>query len=347
MKKNILVTGVGGRSVGAGLLHSLARTEARERWNVVATDADPFSWGLYQVSARELLPFASSDDYLPRLLDVVARRDIHAIVPGTQAEVDVLTRARDALPIPVVANRCELVPLMMDKQLLARELARHGIPHIETFPLDEWQTVADRHGFPLLLKPAVDTGASRGVLLVASADELLEFRPRLDSRLSYCVQPYVGSAEDEYTAGVLTDATGALIDSIVMRRKLVGLSLLTARQVGERRCAISTGYSQGFIVRHPVVQRFCEELAVRLGSIGPLNVQLRLVDGAPHVFEVHPRFSGTTPIRADVGFNEVDILLRNILHGETFGRLSYRSDVAAIRAFEHVIVPMADMAGHA
>jgi carbamoyl-phosphate synthase large subunit len=123
---------------------------------------------------------------------------------------------------------------------------------------------------------------------------------------------------------------------------LAGLSLLTARSIAERRVALSTGYSQGFIIKNAEIQSFCERLAVQLDSRGPLNIQLRLDRGTrkPLVFEIHPRFSGTTPIRADVGFNEVDVLLRNLLFGESFGRFNYRTNVAAIRAFEHVIVPV-------
>jgi len=76
-------------------------------------------------------------------------------------------------------------------------------------------------------------------------------------------------------------------------------------------------------------------------SRGPLNVQLRLDGDRVVVFEVHARFSGTTPIRADAGFNEPDVMLRNFLDGERFGRLGYRSDLVALRAFEHVLVPFA------
>ncbi len=61
------------------------------------------------------------------------------------------------------------------------------------------------------------------------------------------------------------------------------------------------------------------------------------------MFDIHPRFSGTTPIRASVGFNEPDLLLRNHLFDECFGRLAYIDDVAAIRAFEHVLVPISEM----
>jgi carbamoyl-phosphate synthase large subunit len=129
----------------------------------------------------------------------------------------------------------------------------------------------------------------------------------------------------------------------VIRRKLMGLSLLDVKTHGGRRAAVSTGVSQGFVVRDPEIQNFCEELAAKLGSRGPLNLQLRVHDGRIYVFEIHPRFSGTTPIRASAGFNEPDLLLRDALFGERFGRLPYTADVAAIRAFEHVLVPIGEM----
>ena len=55
---------------------------------------------------------------------------------------------------------------------------------------------------------------------------------------------------------------------------------------------------------------------------------------------MHPRFSGTSSIRASVGFNEPDVLIRNFVLNETFRRLSYQTEVAAIRAFQHAIVPL-------
>ncbi len=136
---------------------------------------------------------------------------------------------------------------------------------------------------------------------------------------------------------------GTAIDSIVLHRRLVGLSLLRRHVLKEREYALSTGYSQGEIVRHAEIQRFCENLAVHIGVRGPANIQLRLVGNAIVVLEVHPRFSGTTSIRADVGFNEVDVALRNFLGNESFERFDYRTGVVAIRALQHAIVPTEDM----
>jgi carbamoyl-phosphate synthase large subunit len=343
--KTVLVTGTGGRSVGSGILQALVRSspDVRSRWRVIAADADPFAWGLYRADAAALLPFADSPDYVSAVQRLVAAHRIDAIIPGTEAEMGVLLPNAELFsPAVMIANRLELLPLMLDKFETAKRLVSLGYNAIPTVPVAEWPAVAARWGFPLIIKPTRCTGGSRGLHLVRDEKELRGLLPLFDEVTNACVQPYIGDCEQEYTVGVLCDRAGNLFDSIVMHRKLIGLSLLTSAKLGDRRCAISTGYSQGFIVQAPAIQAFCEELALRLGSRGPLNIQLRLdpVTNEPRVFEIHPRFSGTTPIRADVGFNEVDLLLRNALYGESFGRLNYRTNVAVIRAFEHTIVPI-------
>ena len=351
MKKTVLVTGTGGRSVGSGILHALLRTTAdvRDRWHVIAADANPFAWGLYLADDYELLPMASSPDYIETLLRVIARRQVHAIIPGTESEADLLLKNKDQLgQVFLIANRLDLMPLMMDKFAAARKLADLGYRTIPSRPISDWETLSDQYGFPLVIKPTTGTGGSRGLHLVCSAEEMRSILPTIENVGSPCVQPYVGDAENEFTVGVLSDFNGTLIDSIVMKRKLLGLSLLTQSSIADKNFAISTGYSQGFIIRDKYIQDFCEGLAGKLGSRGPLNIQLRIDkdSGTPYVLEIHPRFSGTTPIRADVGFNEVDILLRCALLSESFGRLSYKYDVAAIRAFEHLIVPICELASN-
>jgi carbamoyl-phosphate synthase large subunit len=309
----------------------------------VAADANPFAWGLYKADAAALLPLASSPAYLPAVRSLIAEYDIDAIVPGTEAENEPLLRNAATLrPAVVIANRLDLLPLMLDKFAAATKLKELGYAVIPTVPVADWPQVATNFGFPLIVKPTRETGGSRGLHLVRDENELKRLLPFLDERTGPCVQPYIGDSEGEYTVGVLSDFSGHLIDSIVMRRKLIGLSLLASMSSADTRCELSTGYSQGFIVRDSRIQAFCEQLAIQLDSRGPLNIQLRLDRRTKHplVFEIHPRFSGTTPIRADVGFNEVDVLLRNALLGESFGRLAYRTNVAAIRAFEHVIVPI-------
>lgn len=346
-RRRVLVTGTGGRSVGAGIIHALTRANgamAAKRWEAVAADADPFAFGLYRTPCRFLLPLASAPDYLERLQDVCRTHAIRAILPGTEAETILLARERARLaPVEVIANRAELMPLMADKRELASRLAQLGVATPATAAASAWPTFAREHGFPLIVKPAIGTGGSRGVRIIPDHATMGRFAEEIGPDVGrYLVQEYVGSGDNEYTVGVLTDRAGELIDTLVLRRKLIGLSLLDSGAHAGKPFALSTGYSQGFIVENPRVRKACEDLALRLGSRGPLNIQLRVDGDRIVVFEVHPRFSGTTPIRADAGFNEPDILLANFLDGERFGRLNYRSNMVAIRAIEHVLVPLAE-----
>ena len=345
MKKNILVTATGGRSVGSGILHALTRSseEVSARWNVIASDADPFAWGLYKVQESVLLPLASDPSYFSALNEIIGSYKIDAVIPGSEPEVALLASEKNPLKIPVITNHHSLIPLMTDKFIAFEKLKTLGYDVIDTYSFGDWKKAVNQWGFPLVLKPSKNSGGSKGLQLVKTEKEL-EILEQLDKiPVDYCLQPYAGDMEEEFTVGILSDKEGKLMGSIVMKRKLTGLSLLHSETINKTKYGISTGYSQGYIIKDETISGFCEELALKLKSRGPLNIQLRRSGNKILVFEIHPRFSGTTPIRADVGFNEPDILLRNHLFNESFDSIPYTINVAAIRAFEHVIVPICKM----
>lgn len=341
----VLVTGVGGRSVGHQILSALQRV--RDRYRLVAADADAFAFGLYVADARYVLPKATDRRYLESVFEVVGREGVQVVLPGTEAELLVLSAARAELAArgcALIASDPDVVTLCLDKARLSSWLTDHGYDAPLTSRPNEWQALATRSGFPIVGKPSQASGGSRGVALLADEAEVREFIQDNERRgTAVILQEYVGSAESEYTVGVLTDRDGALIDSIVLHRHLLGLSLGASRIINGKTYALSTGYSQGFIETYPPVAELCESLTQALGIRGPANIQLRVQNDAIKVFEVHPRFSGTTSIRAECDFNEPDVLIRNALNGEVFGRLAYRRNVAAIRAFQSVIVPIEDV----
>jgi carbamoyl-phosphate synthase large subunit len=76
---------------------------------------------------------------------------------------------------------------------------------------------------------------------------------------------------------------------------------------------ISSGYSQGRIEAYESICRQAEAIASVLQSKGPLNVQGRVRQGILVPFEINPRFSASTYLRALAGFNEVDIYVKTLL----------------------------------
>ena len=61
-----------------------------------------------------------------------------------------------------------------------------------------------------------------------------------------------------------------------------------------------------------IIENFIVEVTKKIKPFGPLNFQLCLTKKGPVIFEINPRFSGTTPLRANFGINEIQILLSSI-----------------------------------
>lgn len=341
---SVLVTGVGGRSVGHQVLHALSL--AKTKYRLVATDIENFSFGLYLADAAYLVPRADAPEYIPAIQELVRQEQVQVILPGTEPEVRSLVSALPSfenLKCTVIGSSLDVVHLCSNKLRLYQWLQTNEFLVPRTADAKNWRVLAKEGGFPLVGKPTEESGGSRGVAILMNEAEVEGYVADHKNSREVLLQEYVESPEEEYTVGVLISRFGELIDSIVMHRRLLGLSLGTQRRWNGKTYSLSTGYSQGNIVKYPHLQEVCERLALKIGIRGPANIQCRISPRGIMILEVHPRFSGTTSIRAEVGFNEPDTLIRNFVDGQPFGRLEYQSDVAAIRAFRSLIVPLAVM----
>ncbi len=337
----VLITGVGGRSVGHQILQALLLLG--DRYSIVVTDADAFSYGLYQVKDRYVVPRATDPRYLDAIRALVQKEKIDVILPGTEPEVAVLGNCARTLGCALIVNPKPVMDTCANKNRLSDWLSANGFLSPRTVLGADWKTLVDQTGFPVVGKPAENTGGSKGVQLLNSALEIEQYLAVSDAPQNAMFQQYVCSASEEYTVGVAISEQGEIIDSIVLRRVLTGLSLGQTRHIDGHSFALSTGYSQGVIIKHPRIQQVCEDLALKIGARGPLNIQCRCEGDDVYVFEVHPRFSGSASIRAAAGFNEPDMLIRNQLLHESIPRQNYQTDVAAIRAFTNLLVPMAEL----
>jgi len=161
-------------------------------------------------------------------------------------------------------------------------------------------------------------------------------------KVPFIVQEYVGESAAEYTVGVVCRKDGSVIGSITVHRILEGISLREEMTFGGRIVKTSTGISQGVIENDRKIQEQCENYAVRLGVRGAADFQGRLVNGVFVVFELNPRFSGTTPFRAGVGFNDVDIVIRDVLN-RPVTRPAFKTGVVALRSLEQILVPLKEI----
>ena len=121
---------------------------------------------------------------------------------------------------------------------------------------------------------------------------------------------------------------GEAVASIVMRRDL---------RDGNTHRAYAEAY--------PALNAHVMDLGRALKPHGPANFQFRVdARGQPRVFEINARFSGATPLRALVGFNEVDLCIRKLVLGEAVAQPA-TEPATIVRHLDETVVRAGDLAG--
>lgn len=349
----VLVTAIGGGGHGDQILKALKLAEPG-RYTIYGADANPHCPQAEFVDRFVQLPLASDTEYMTILLKICKKLGVQALFHGCEPELLLFAKNRKLIEdagIFLPINDVALIQLCMDKAKTNARLAELGFPvprflNISTeneFDAIEW--------FPVVVKPALGGGGSANVFIAQNIQELKSLAVYLGLGTftsGFMIQEYVGTPDQEYTVGVLHDLDGRYINSIAVKRYLNnGLSVRTSvnnrtgrKELGER-LVISSGVSQGDIGRFDDVTKQCREIAERLGSRGPLNLQCRFVDGKVQVFEINPRFSGTTSLRAMVGLNEPDLLVRRHLLGQGIGEDAPYQELTILRSLMETTQPHA------
>ena len=348
----VLVTAIGGGGHGDQILKAL-RLAVPGRYMIYGADANPDCPQAALVDRFVQLPFASDPNYLTILLRVCRELGVEALFHGCEPELLLFARNRafieDAgifLPI----NETGLIQLCMDKAKTNARLAELGFSAPRFLNVSTESEFDAIDWFPVVVKPAIGGGGSANVFIAQNIDELkgLATYLGLGSHASgFMIQQYVGTPDQEYTVGVLHDLDGCYINSIAVKRHLKsGMSVRTSvnnrtglKQLSDR-LVISSGVSQGDIGRFEDVTKQCREIAERLGSRGPLNIQCRFVDGKAQIFEINPRFSGTTSLRAMVGLNEPDLLVRRHLLNQDVGKDAPYQKATILRSLTETLLPL-------
>jgi carbamoyl-phosphate synthase large subunit len=198
----------------------------------------------------------------------------------------------------------------VDKHATVEALRQLGLPAPWTVRADQ----APPESFPCILKDRFGSG-SRSVVIVRNPREAEDMaRARRDALFQELLEP----ADREVTCAVYRT-----------RDRRVGVVQMLRRLAGGL-----TGWAR--VISDEAVKRTCEVLAEGLELQGSMNVQMRLTDKGPRVFEINPRFSSTVLMRHKLGFTDVAWSLDE-LEGKPVlfpvlreGRVAVRTQGAAI-----------------
>jgi len=342
----VAVTGVGG-GVGQAILRAL-RAASHTVW-ILGLDMNPRSAGLYSSDLGYRLPSCTEPDYVPRLLEVLTNERIAVLIPGSDPELSVLARARseiEAAGIRVIVGAAHPVDVCRDKRQSSEFFRELGFPFVQTVPVTDAVSLAAEVGYPLVVKP-IGGSASRGVAIVFSSSEL---EPYL-SQSGYIAQESAFPASWSREAGGI-NAQAVYRSGALRQEEEISIQVIYDHLGEHLGTFTSVNRLQGGVPiyvdpqRIPQVESLVEQMASALrdrGMIGPCNLQCRLTEDGPKIFEINPRFTGITGVRAAMGFNAVEAVLSRLLHDapidEVRASLIQPTDQLSIRYVDEAIVP--------
>lgn len=288
----IAVTGVGG-----GVGQSVIKSMYNSGYDLVGLDGEVLAAGLYAVPASYIIPYASSPEYIPTLLDICKTNNISLLFPGLDAELKILSLNRPAfkaIGTTVVVSEPDVIDISDDKLLTYEKLTPLGINVPFTQDLKDFIFKADL--LPLIIKQKVGGARSKNVFIIKTEADYASIRSKIDNSVdNYIVQQYIEG--DEYTCGSI-NLDGECKGIIVMRRIL--------RDGDTHKC---------FSVHNHLIEETVRKIVNAIRPFGACNIQLRLKDGIPYVFEINARCSGTTASRTLCGFNEPKMISDYLLKG--------------------------------
>lgn len=275
----ILVTGIAG-DIGNGIGRILRDSGITS--TLIGCDIHDQHMGQFVFDKCRLVPRANVQGYTESLVEIAREFRLDAIIPTSEPELRFLFKSgisQSLEGIPLIMANEEAMKIGFDKLMTARFLSKQSLP----FP---WTTMVlenEPRELPCILKSRIGAGGQE-VRLVDDPALIPAYRQLFPDHIW---QECVGTADEEYTCGLYRSKNGEIRTIIFRRRLSAGIT------------------SYGEVVANAEIDSLCISIANAMELDGSINVQLRLTNRGPIVFEINPRFSSTVAFRHKLGFEDV------------------------------------------
>ena len=324
---NVIITGIGGGGIGEQILKALKISSLDLK--LFGTDTTNLSKNIFEVKKMFIIRPAYSNGYCMELLNICLKNNINVIFPGSEPELKVISNNRELFEknnIFLPINPKDVIDICLDKVKTVEFLKANGFNFPRSVYVREEKDLDKVDFYPAVLKPSIGGSGSSNIMLAQTKDEVIVFGNYLLTLYDeFIIQEYIGVPEHEYTVGVLMSMDGENINSIGLKRIIthglgnkINVKNRTKRADLGDVLVISSGISQGEIGKFPEITKICVDVAKRIGAKSSINIQCRFFEDKVYVFEINPRYSGTTFFRAMAGYNEQEILLKNYFLGTDY-----------------------------
>jgi nucleoside-diphosphate-sugar epimerase/carbamoylphosphate synthase large subunit len=310
-----------GSGIGQSIVESLRLR--KDSYRIIGFDMNPLAFGGLFCDEFYVTGSNQEPDYIDKIHRTCRSLGIKFIIPALDHELIHFSRKKRIFEkdgIQVIVSSEPVIKLCCDKKKLSQEFSDFLPEVVTTYSADEAHEALykGRIQFPLIMKPVIGSG-SCGIRIIRNKQELEKISQ------DYILQSFVFTDENDPDASVLKK--GVKEDKVIQVAE-ISVQYIISREgkvLGKMatRNKLKSGVPIEVIpVDIPCIwestQRIIDRL-VPLGVFGPINLQGRLFSDGFHVFEINPRFTGITGLRAKMGFNEVHASVQDYLGADPTG----------------------------
>ena len=292
---NILVHAIGS-PLGQSILKSLKISNLD--LNIFVSDIYEDAAGFHLVKSenRIVLPPVKSENYDFFIKNYLFEKDIKIIFPVITAEHNYYQKNMNYFKsnnIEIVTMNNHIYDIINNKLKCIEYLEKENIAVPNTLLADNSETFyskIQKFSPPYFIKPVMGA-SSNDNFIIENEDKLLAVINSFPSNY-FIVQEFLKNPA-EYTVGVYRSPRYNFEDTMVIKRELrFGLSY------------------KGEVIENEQISKYALKICRSLNTIYSVNVQLRMRNNAPVLFEINPRLSSTTYVRAYFGFNEPEMIIK-------------------------------------
>ncbi|MDF1525722.1 MAG: carbamoyl-phosphate synthase large subunit [bacterium] len=214
---------------------------------------------------------------------------------GGQTPLNIARELLDA-GLPIIGTSPEAIDLAEDRDRFSKMMEKLGIPMPESGmagDLEEALSVADRIGYPLMVRPSYVLGGRAmeivrdEAMLLAYVSQAVDLTP--DSPI--LIDKFLEDAI-EAEADAIADGTDAFVPAVMEHIELAGV------HSGDSACVIPP---ISIPEKHiETIVNYTKKIAIELNVVGLMNIQYAISEDAVYVLEANPRASRTVPLVSKV-----------------------------------------------
>ncbi|HOG98628.1 MAG TPA: carbamoyl-phosphate synthase large subunit, partial [Methanothrix soehngenii] len=250
--------------------------------------------------------------------------------------------ARLGLKTRILGTSPDSIDLAEDRERFNALMTRLNIPQPNAgiaFSPAEAREVAAKIGYPVLVRPSYVLGG-RAMEIVydeKGLDVYMQEAVRVSREHPVLIDDFLQDAV-EIDVDAVCDGTDVLIGAIMEHIEEAGI------HSGDSACMIPPQTLPGVVLE--VVRDYVRKIALGLGVIGIVNLQMAYKDGTVYVLEANPRSSRTIPFVSKATGLPLAKIAANVMIGKSLAEQGYtREPKVPYVAVKEVLLPFDKLPG--